>query len=116
MGPKALQAGNGVIQVGERLIGIEALVVKRYPGPGHMVGGLGAELRQAGCFLMRLTGDRLPFRRHGDPPYPFTRGPFCRPQAFSSQAIRVKASLNVATGPCRLARQGLVLTPTAAKD
>lgn len=47
MGPKTLEAGNGLIQVEERLIWVERLVMEGDSGPGHVVGGFGAKLWQA---------------------------------------------------------------------
>lgn len=44
MGPKTLEAGNGLVQVDQRLIWVERLVMEGDSGPGHVVGGFGAKL------------------------------------------------------------------------
>ena len=68
MGQETLQAVNRLVEMEERPIGVVALVVERQAGMRHMIGGLGAELRQAGCSLgMRPARSGFPFRRHECP-------------------------------------------------
>ncbi len=55
MGQEALQAGDGVVEMQQGLIGIQRFVVKHNAGTGHVVGGIGAELREAQDRRLRLV-------------------------------------------------------------
>ena len=68
MRPKALEAGNRLVQVDQRPIGVERLVVEGDSGPGDVVGGFGAQLREAWQRSFRcLDGRGFQFSCHAVP-------------------------------------------------
>ena len=82
-GPKPLQTGDRIIEMDERLVGVQGLVVKHGSGAGHVIGGLGAELPEARCRFVGYSAFIGAFWRHGCSPS--GRGPSRAPSLWFSR-------------------------------
>ena len=104
MAEQALQAADCLIEMSQSVVGIGRVGVERDSGPGHVLGGLGAERREGedtlGPFRRgRGSGRQSLFARHRVPPSDVRRGGTLAPalkvrsQDYGCRAIRVKALL-----------------------
>lgn len=90
MGPEALEAGNRLIQMDQRLIGVEGLVVKGDSGARHVIGGFGTKLRETWQrTVRRLGGLGFPFCRHVVP-LPLDARPVQSPKPLILRALRLR--------------------------
>ena len=64
-------ATDGIVEMGQRLIGVEGLDIKGHTGPGHVPGSLAAEVRESGQafgFRFANSGSQTRLAQHGIPP------------------------------------------------